>query len=182
MATNTPDSTPRVWIGCLHCYSSGRLAGEWFDAVHADEVTLADVHRGSGGSHTGCEELWVFDHENIPVSGEMSPGEAAEWGRVVEEVDEHLRPALLAWVRSGNYVAEGTGDLPSVSDFEERFAGEWGSFREYAENLAEDIGLLRDVAEEIARYFDWEAWTRDLAFDYTVEDAPGSGVFVFRNL
>lgn len=181
--TTTTQPAMQVWIGCLHCcYNSGRLVGEWFDATDADEVTLADVHRGSGGSRAGCEELWCFDIDDMPVHREMSPAEAAEWGRVVDEVDEHLRPALVAWVRSGNYVAEGTGDLPSVSDFEERFAGEWSSFREYAENLAEDIGLLRDVAEEIARYFDWEAWTRDLAFDYTVEAAADGGVYVFRSL
>lgn len=171
-----------VWIGCLYCYNSGRLVGEWYHAIDADEVTRADVQRGSGGSRAGCEELWCFDVDDMPLHHEMSPCEAAEWGRVVEEVDEHLRPALLAWTRSGDYVAEGTGDLPSVADFEERYAGHWDDFDEYAHQLAEDIGLLADVPEEVARYFGWEAWTRDLAFDFTVEDAPGTGVFVFRSL
>lgn len=178
----TREPAMRVWIGCLHCYNSGQLVGEWFNAIDADEVTLASVHRSADGTQEGCEELWCFDADDMPVRREMSPAEAAEWGRVIEEVDEHLRPALVAWVRSGAYVAEGTGDLPSVSDFEERYAGHWGDFDEYAHQLAEDTGLLRDVAEEIARYFNWKSWTRDLAFDFTVEDAPGSGVFVFRNL
>ncbi|WP_231447124.1 antirestriction protein ArdA [Brevibacterium zhoupengii] len=172
----------KVWIGCLYCYNSGRLVGEWFDAIVADEVTLTDVHRSASGSRDGCEELWCLDVDDMPVHREMSPSEAAEWGRVVEDVDEHLRQALLAWVRSGNYVAEGTGDLPSVSDFVERYAGRWDGFAEYAHQLAEDIGLLADVPEEVARYFNWRSWTRDLAFDFTVEDAPGSSVFVFRNL
>lgn len=78
MDTNTLDSTLRAWVGCLHCYNSGRLVGEWFDAVDADGVTLADVHRSAGGSRDGCEELWCIDHENLPVRGEMSPHEAAE--------------------------------------------------------------------------------------------------------
>ncbi|MCT2999274.1 antirestriction protein ArdA [Propionibacterium freudenreichii] len=182
MDTNTLDSTPRVWIGCLHCYNSGRLVGEWFDAVDADGVTLADVHRGEGGARGGCEELWCFDHENLPVRGEMSPHEAAEWGSALASVPEHQREALCAWVRSGDYVAEGTGDLPSIPDFEDRYCGEWESFREYAEELADGTGLLSGVPDDVARYFDWSAWTRDLAFDYTVEDAPGGGVFVFRNV
>ncbi|PBB08163.1 antirestriction protein [Kocuria sp. WRN011] len=182
MATNTLDSTPRVWVGCLHCYNAGRLVGEWFDAVDADEVTLTDVHRGAGGARGGCEELWCFDHENLPVRGEMSPHEAAEWGGSLASVPEHQREALCAWVRSGDYVAEGTGDLPSIPDFEDRYCGEWESFREYAEELADGTGLLSGVPDDVARYFDWSAWTRDLAFDYTVEDAPGGGVFVFRNL
>lgn len=69
--TNT-DTTPRAWIGCLACYNNARLVGEWFDAETADEVTLADVHGGAHRAHSGCEELWVMDHENIPASGEIS--------------------------------------------------------------------------------------------------------------
>ena len=185
MTTTTPpttDTTPRAWIVCLSCYSSGRLVGDWFDAAAADEVTLADVHEGSGFDYAECEELWVMDHENIPVQGELDHITAAAWGQCLAEVDDILRPALCAWVESGDYVAEGTGDLPSISDFEERYQGAWDSFRDYAEQLADDIGLLDGVPEEIARYFDWRAWIRDLAFDYSTYDDPEGGVFVFRDL
>ena len=179
--SSSTDTTPRVWIGCLACYNEGRLIGDWFDAETADEVTTYDVH-GAHSRADSHDELWCFDHENIPISGEMSPADAAAWGEAFDEVGEHLRPALIAWVESGDYVAEGTGDLPSISDFEERYCGEWESFDDYASELADDIGLLTDVPEEIARYFDWRAWTRDLAFDYVVHDNPEGGVFVFRNL
>ena len=173
--TTTTDTTPRVWIGCLHCYSSGRLVGDWFDAAAADEVTLADVHESSGFDYAECEGLWVMAHQNIPVQGELDPITAAAWGQCLTEVDEHLRPAMCAWVESGNYVTEGNTDLPSISDFEERYQGHWDTFAEYAENLD-------DVPEEIARYFNWDAWTRDLAMDYSVYDDPEGGVFVFRDL
>lgn len=174
----TPDTTPRVWIGCLACYNAGRLVGDWHDASDADDVTTADVH-GRTSSH---DELWCFDLENIPVRREMSPSEAAEWGHVFDEVDEHQREALYAWVVGGDYVSEGTGDLPSTSDFQERYAGRWDSFDDYARQLADDIGLLSDVPEGIASFFDWDAWTRDLRFEYSVLDAAGSGVYVFRSL
>ena len=150
--SSATDTTPRAWIGCLACYNEG-----------------------SGFDYAECEELWVMDHENIPVRGELDPLTAAEWGRVYTEVGPEHWPALCAWVESGDYVAEGTGDLPSISDFEERYQGHWDTFAEYAENLA-------DVPEEIARYFDWSAWTRDLAFDYSTYDDPEGGVFVFRVL
>lgn len=181
MHPTTTIETPRVWIGCLHCYNDGELIGNWFDAIDADEVSLADVHRGSGHGSASCEELWIMDHEYLPVRGEMSPHEAAEWAKSLTGVNEHLRPALRAWVESGNYTAEGKGDLPAVPDFEDAYAGEWDSFREYAEQLADDIDLLRNVPEEIKGYFHWDAWTRDLAFDYTTAPAPRGGVFMFRN-
>ncbi len=120
--------------------------------------------------------------ENIPVRGELDPLAAAAWGRCLAEVDDRLRPALYAWVESGDYVAEGDTDLPSISDFKERYQGHWDTLAEYAEQLADYIGLLADVPEEIARYFDWSAWTRDIAFDYSAYDDPEGGVFVFRVL
>ena len=179
---HTADTTPRVWIGCLACYNAGSLVGDWFDAATADEVTLADVHEGSGLDCAECEELWVFDHENIPVRGEFGVLEATEWGGVYEEAGGEQWPAVYAWVESGSYVAEGTGDLPSISDFEESYCGAWESFEDYAREVADLIGLLTDVPEEIANYFDWDSWTRDLGFDYRVHDNPEGGVFVFRNM
>lgn len=177
MTTTIADDTPRVWIGCFQCYNEGKLVGDWYDAVDADEITTSALHGRKIQPETH-EELWVMDHENLLITGECSPHDAAELAGVMEEVPEGDRAALIAWVLSGDYVEDGEG-LPSISDFEERYCGEWVSFREYAEQLGDDIGLLDDVPEEIARYFDWDAWTRDLMFDYTTEDAPTS-VYVFR--
>ena len=184
MTATIVDQTPRVWVGCLAHYNAGHLIGDWFDAVDADEITLADVHKGSGKRYAACEELWVMDHELIPVSGEMGLLEAAEWGRVLTEVDDHLRAALRSWVRSGSYVAEGRGDLPSIPDFLERFCGHWPSFRDYAEQMADDIGLQQGWPEEAISYFNWSSWVDDQRHDYVVEDAPAPdyGVFIFRSL
>ena len=176
--SSATDTTPRAWVGCLACYNDGRLVGDWFDAVAADEVTTYDIH-GRASSH---DEMWVMDHENIPVKGEMSPADAAAWGQVYTEVGPEHWPALCAWVESGSYVAEGTGDLPSISDFEESYCGAWESFEDYAREVADLIGLLTDVPEKIANYFDWDSWTRDLAFDCPNYGDPEGGVFVFRVL
>ena len=72
ITTPTTDTTPRAWIGCLACYNEGRLVGDWYDAINADEVTTYDLH-GAHSRADSHDELWVMDHENIPVSGEMSP-------------------------------------------------------------------------------------------------------------
>ena len=176
----TADTAPRIWVGCLACYNNARLVGAWFDAIDGDDITLADVHGGAQHVRPGCEELWVMDHENLPLRGECSPHEAAQLARVVEEAHESDREAFLVWALSGDQIEDGDG-LPSVSEFEERYCGTWPSFRDYAENLADDIALLDGIPDEIARYFDWQSWTRDLAFDYTTS-AADSGVYVFRSI
>lgn len=173
------DRTPRVWIGCLACYNSGSLVGEWFDAEDASSVEPKEIHAGTVEVESH-EELWCFDVENIPLSREMSLQEATSWGEILTAVPQDNRDALDAWVKSGEYIAEGKGDLPAVADFEERFAGEWDSFSDFAHELADEIGLLSEVPVVLESYFNWEAWTRDLNFDYWTENSPNGGVFVFR--
>lgn len=178
MTTTTTDTTPRVWIGCLACYNAGRLIGEWFPAVDAGDVTTYDVH-GAHSRADSHDELWVMDHEYLPITGECSPAEAAAWAELLDSVDEWQRDAFRAWVTAGDYSHDGDG-LPSVSDFEDAYCGEWDTFQQYAEELAEDTGLLAGVPDEFVGYFDWQAWARDLAYDYNTADAPSHGVYVFR--
>ncbi len=75
---------PRVWIGCLACCNEGRLVGDWFDAVGADEVTTYDIN----GAHSRAEshdELWCFDHEwgvsIVLCVGVFIGGVRFGWGR-----------------------------------------------------------------------------------------------------
>lgn len=164
MTTTTTTTTPRARVVCL-----GDLVGIWCDAETADTLTLEDVHGGADRVRSSCEEIWVMDHEGLPVDGEMSPRDAAEWARAHLEIPEHLQGAFRAWVRTGDCVSECTDALPSTSVLEEACWGTWGSLRDCAEHLAEEIGLIPDDApEQLARCFDWEAWTRDLAHDCTV--------------
>jgi antirestriction protein len=167
-----------VWLGCLECSSNGLLVGGWYAAESADLVTSSALHGQpiTAGTH---EEMWVGDHEGLPTRGESSPAEVARLARRIAELGEAQRAAFVAWIATGGFVVDRDG-LPCVAEFEERFCGTWGSFGEYAEQLADDIGLLDDVPDHVSRYFDWDAWTRDLEFDYTVETAPDGGVFVFR--
>lgn len=181
---------PRVWIGSLAAYHGShdgvpRLIGEWYDATEAADVTVADLHAGTTVPFTDDDELYVLDLDgDWPVRREMDPTEAARWGEIYEEVGEERWPALCAWVRSGSYIAEGDTDFPVLSDFEEAYCGEWESFRDYAFQLAEDLGLFEGLSDDhvAVRYFDWDSWIRDLAFDYSVESCETGGVYVFRSL
>lgn len=182
MSTPTiANTTPRVWPACLNCYNTGRLIDQWVDCTDAADVTIESLHEGPGEPYADCEEICCLDLDNIPIKGEISITEAARWGECYEEVGADQWLAVCAWVSTGCYITDGTGDIPSLPDFEDAYQGQWDSFREYAEQLADDIGLTNDWPEEAQRYFDWDAWTRDLAFDYTVMDAPDGGVFIFRN-
>lgn len=182
--TTVTVNTPRAFAACESCYAAGRLVGVWVDAVDAADITAAQIHVDSGVDFTaeGCEEFVCMDTDGLPTTGEPSLEEAARWGEIHAEVGDDRWPALCAWVRSGAYITEGDSDFPSLSDFEEVYAGNWESFREYAEDLADDIGLLDGMPDHLQGYFDWEAWTRDLAFDHVIEPDGHGGKFIFRSL
>ena len=178
-----PDIEACAWIGCLTCYNEGDLVGDWYSAAEAADVSAAGLHTDTDidFADRGCEELWVFDHEFIPEKGEMDPLRAAAWGERIAEVDTWQRPAFLAWIATGAHVVDGD-DLPTVDDFQERFCGEWTSFREYADDHVESAGILDGASETARRYFDYDSFADDLAHDYITATCEDGGVYVFRLL
>ncbi|MGO2778235.1 antirestriction protein ArdA [Glutamicibacter arilaitensis] len=98
------DETFAVWVGCLGCYNEGRLIGAWFNASEAPEDMDAFNKETShqvidrAGEH---EELWCFDSENEPVSGEMSPMDARRYAELIEDLSIPLG-ALKAWLSNNH--------------------------------------------------------------------------------
>lgn len=158
-----------VWVGCLACYNDGILRGQWVDALDAAEYVPCQ-----NPTH---EEYWVMDNESGGwIDGECSPAEATRIAELVEDIPEDERDAARAWLDD-----TGESEWDAVR-FQDSYCGEWGSFREYADNLVEDLGLLAGVDECVRMYFDFEAYARDLEYEYTVSDAPGGRVYVFQAL
>lgn len=100
MATMT--ETPRVWVGCLACYNSGALVGEWVDAVDAAEFVPCQ--------RTGHEEWWCLDTDNMPVDGEMSPADATRYAEAAAEIDAPMA-AVRAYVANVGAQMGGRGPL-----------------------------------------------------------------------
>lgn len=177
----SPDSAcfdgPKAWVGCLHCYNSGALVGDWFDASEAADVTL-DVLHLEHPLQEGCEELWCFDVDGLPVDEEMDPMTAAQWGNLLNTIDEKLQPAFSAWIEASAPSLDDDG-LPDPEAFEDAFIDVFTDFREYSDRLADET-LLYESSDELRRYFNYEAFARDLAMDHIVETLPDGDIAVFH--
>ena len=184
---------PRVWLGCLACYNSGHLVGEWMSPEDAADAEPRAIHHGEDavrmvrdqregyGAH---DEVWVMDHEHTGREGEFGPIECQAIADAFETIGETQWSAFLAYCRTGMGWMDGDGQT-DPSSFEESYAGEWDSWREYADETAEEMIAChgpRGDDDLMTRYFDYEMFARDLAFDYVTEDAPGGGVYVFRSV
>lgn len=194
MTTTTTD-TPAAWIGCLHCYNSGDLVGRWFDLTDAEEVEIISgdnqdaenpsllmaVHAPHNPTAM-CEELWVMDHENLPISGECDPMTLTKIAEDYDEIETMTGNHDNDWAAYCAYVQnEWGGDISqmSVEAFTDRYRGEWGSFQDYAESFADDSGDFQNVPEHVMRHFDWESYAEELAQDFTTIDAPSGNVWVY---
>lgn len=171
--------TPNVWIGCLACYSTGQLNGLWISAVDADTFDIAELHDPLFTDH---QELWCFDHEDIPVQGELSPTSAAMWGRTIERIDENLRPAFLAWISEGLHPGPEEEDT-LVQDFQEAYQGEWETFHDFAEDMAKNSGVFDDIPEHLHPFISIDNYARYLRDSYdSIRTPQGDGVFIYLKL
>ena len=167
-------NTPRAWVGCLACYNSGRLVGDWYDANEVGDLDYDQIHQ-DGGWLEPCdgEEYWVFDSEALP-GGEMDPATAASWGERYDELaDDSQWPAYLVYVE--NF---GRGDLPEIADFRDAYKGEFSEFVDYVYELEQGSGLMDGWPEIAQRHFDWDGYAEELEQDYLVVDSPG-GYHIF---
>ena len=167
MATVT-ETTPRAWVGCLGCYNDGRLNGSWVEGVNAGDISLAvKVKVGNPAIYgegclvcvtCGSDEFNVFDHEGYEglIRGECSPVEAQEKAELIESAGDEW-PMFRAYLSNC-----GSGDLNEARD---AFIGEFDSWTEVADQLVDDCGLLSDAPALLVRYFDYEAYGRDLSYD-----------------
>jgi antirestriction protein len=167
----TTTTTPRAWVGCLGCYNEGRLNGAWVEGEEAGDISRAVTLNGEKCATCGADEFWVFDHEGYEgtLKGECSPMEAQEKAELLTSVEDSEREMWRAWLSNGC-----EADPDAMRD---AYFGEFSSDVEFAEYLVQESGLLEGASDTLSRYFDFEAYARDLMFDFWESDGH-----YFRNM
>lgn len=157
---------PNVSVTCPECEGNGKPYGFG--------ESVCEVCKGSGNVPSS-EEWAIHDYDDFPNMGEHPGLEAiAQYVAMVEDND-HIEPddmrAIMADFQTVEECAEALRD---------NFSGIYGSFRDYADECADEMIAAHGAKEDsvLARYFDYEAFARDLAYDMRVIDCP-SGVAVF---
>jgi antirestriction protein len=189
MSVSTTTGEPRACVVCLSCLNEGRALGVWLHiedaAVEADASIGCYCEGGDPCTHItygGQGEAAKYPSGALYVACKRCGGD--EW----EMADWEYLPPSLRTVRGFYELAQEWAALDdpealyifakwydpagklSVSELvtahEDRYCGEWDSFRDYAEQYAEDTGDLAAMPEHLARYIDWDAYARDLEHDY----------------
>ena len=154
--TNGSDS-PALYCGTYGKYNSGNLSGMWVDlstfddyeefinfckAIHADEED---------------PELMYQDYENMPGSlyhesmGEKGFNNIAEYCDLCDEYSVEAVDDFLEW--------DSTEDLDNMHD---AYVGVYDSREDFAREIVNDCYDLENMMGDLANYFDYEAFARDL--------------------
>lgn len=175
------DDAPQVYVACLAAYNNGILHGRWIDCTHGenhiwDEIN--DILETSPENKPGypCEEWAIHDTMNFPdglVSEYSGVSQVASFAEMFNEPD--------GWAILEIHQYMGFDDFEKSKEFhDEAFRGEWDSFQEFSDQYLEDCGLMSEMPDFAQRYFDYQAFARDLEQDFIVlEGERPRSVFVW---
>ena len=165
------DGNPSLYCGTYAKYNDGDLSGLWIDLSTFD--SYKDFIDFCKAYHVDEEdpELMFQDYENFPrewycesCMGEETWDKIAEYIRLTESHDKEAVDAFVEW----------GGE--SIDHFEDCFCGEWKDEEDFAQHIIEDCYDLDSLMGNLAGYFDYVAFARDLFMcDYYMDNG-----YVFR--
>lgn len=169
------EECPAIYVADLADYNAGMLRGRWIEIDEHTEVE--DIWQAIREmlAEKGHEEWAVHDYNNLPSS------ELGEWpcleqvievARAVRERGYALVAGYLAWA-----------GLDELSDLDDRFLGIYESVEDYAYEFVNDCYDLEKALGNLAVYFDYAAFARDLDLngDINAVELSYEEVAIFRS-
>lgn len=165
-----PENAPRIYVGTYGQYNSGSLFGKWFDLTDYSDLTeflqdFFEFHRNEFDP-----ELMFQDWENIPdflISECSLYKEAFAYFEATGEMDDETAEAFEIYCKLINYWPSNGYELQNqLEGFRESYRGFFGGSKdpelEYTYQYVEETGLLSDLPSALEKYFDYEAFAKDL--------------------
>ena len=155
----------KIYLTNLGKYNEGYLIGEWVELpVSQDE--LKEVFRRIGINEQ-YEEYFITDYEcDFYEVGEYENldtlNEIAEKLNELEEEESTVAKALMS--ECGYTLDEA---IEKVNNGDYRIYSDCNDMTDVAYEVVEECGYLNNVPENVARYFDYEAFGRDLGIEGT---------------
>ena len=158
----------KIYVGTYAKYNNGSIFGEWltlgdysdleefYEAcreLHKDEEDPEFMFQDFEAPELFKNLIWEsgIDENIVEIAEAMEDKDADMISAYVSLMGKKLTPEL-------------------IEQAEERFYGQFDSYTDLAEDYAEQTGMLNEVPESIQRYFDFEAFGRDLSYDFMEEN------------
>lgn len=164
-----------IYIANLGKYNEGELVGKWVELPCDDlEKELRSIGVSDEPDENGMyyEEYAIHDYDtDIPglkIGEYDNLDELNELAEKVENLDSSEKIALRGFLKNGSSLEDALEGVENVN-----YAIYWNCYdmEDVARAIIEETGMLQGIPDEIAWYFDYEAYGRDL-------DLEGTFIFV----
>lgn len=156
----------RIYLTNLGKYNEGMLIGEWVKLPISEEE-LSNVFDRIG-INDEYEEYFITDYESdidgLKVGEYENIDDLNELAEALEDLDSEEENVLSVMLEDGYTFEEA---LEKVKDGDYIVYSNCSSMEDVAYQVIEESGLLDGVPERVTRYFDYEAYGRDLEIEGT---------------
>ena len=154
--TNGSDS-PALYCGTYGKYNSGNLRGMWLNVSTFDDYEDFENFCLAIHADERDPELMYQDFENMPDSlyhesmGEKEFNKIEEYCELCDDYSVSAVDDFLEW--------DSTEDLDNMHD---AYVGVYDSREDFAREIVSDCYDIENIMGNLACYFDYEAFARDL--------------------
>lgn len=166
-----------IYLTNLGKYTEGELIGEWVELpVSQEELQKVFERIGIDKEYEEyfitdyeCDFYEVGEYENIDTLNEIA--------KRLDELDESKNKIAKAMISESGYTFSEA--IEKVNNGEYMVYSDCEDMTDVAYQVVENCGYLDNVPETIARYFDYEAYGRDLEIEGTFIFMNGMAVEIF---
>ena len=171
---------PKIYVACLASYNAGVLHGKWIvPSTDIDELQnqIDEVLKTSRSWN--ADEFAIHDYDNFYDLGEYPNLE--DIIKIQEAYKNHCGGYEVVNAFLENWQV---ADLDNLDDA--FISWGWDSFQDFADHEADNMiesmwteyGIEKDCP--LINHFDYESYSRSLAFDYWHFDSETQGTLIFN--
>lgn len=156
----------KIFLTNLGKYNEGELVGEWVELPISNEE-LQEVFKRISIDGKEYEEYFITDYEcDFYEVGEYENLDTLnEIAERIEELDEEESKVVKTLISELGYTLNEAIEKANNGDY--RIYYDCDSMTDIAYQVVEECGYLENVPDNVARYFDYEAFGRDLGIEGT---------------
>ena len=159
------NDNPALYVGTYAKYNEGSLEGEWIDlSTFIDPSDFLEFCTDVLHADEDDPELMFQDFMNFPKSLYSESASDDELQKIWDwmDYDDDEREIIEEY-----WDEVGSKEDPDTILERHVYSGD---FKDFAYEQAEEMIACSGAPECVSRYFDYEAWERDLQFDYYITE------------
>lgn len=152
-----------IYLTNLGKYNEGELIGEWVQLPISNEdlqkvferIGINEEYEEYFITDYECDFYEIGEYENIDTLNEIA--------EQIDDLDEEQEQVVKVLMSECGYDLDGAIEKAESGDY--RFYTDCDNMTDVAYVVVEECGYLDNVPENVARYFDYEAFGRDLGIE-----------------